>query len=151
MALKTTPASKIFLLCIAWTLGICLFPVLLLALILLLVILWKAYILPNATVHYDKNGTEELRYIWNVQHRIYKGRLPPGASTTDQGFLFPDEKFFMMFDWQNKDGRPRCVYITPSWFGTHMYLNANGDIDHSEGSATDSDRLKPCPSDTARP
>ena len=36
-------------------------------------------VLPAATVHYSKNGVDELRFIWNVQHRIYKGRMQPGA------------------------------------------------------------------------
>ncbi len=101
-------------------------------------------ILPTATVHYSKNGKEDLKYIWNVQHRIYKGDMPPGGAFSDHGFLFPDENFFMMVDWWGKNVRHHCVSITPKWPITHIYLDANGDIDSSEGSGTDIDRLKPC-------
>ena len=44
-----------------------------------------------------------------------------------------------------------CVNITPKWPNTDIYLDANGDIDLSEGSGTDSDRLKQCVTDTATP
>ena len=129
-----------------------LLPLLVLMLVLVLpILLWNIYVLPTATVHYSKHGVEELRLIWNVQHRIYKGGMPPGSSTRDHGFLFPDEKFFMEISWWSKNIRPHCVNITPKWPNTHIYLDANGDIDHSEGSGTDSDRLKQCRTDTASP
>lgn len=54
---------------------------------------------PTVTVHYAENGKEELKYIWNVQNRIYKGRMQPGGGTSDNGFIFPDEDFFMQLDW----------------------------------------------------
>ena len=108
-------------------------------------------VLPAATVHYSKNGVDELRFIWNVQHRIYKGRLPPGSSTRDYGFLFPDEKFFMEISWWNDKDLRHCVNISPKWSTTHIYLDANGDIDHSEGIGTDSDGLKQCSTDPASP
>lgn len=146
--MKPTPVSKILRLCIAWILGICLIPVILLALIISVANLWNS-VLPSAVIHYDRNGTEELRYIWNVQDRIYKGDLPPGASTADHGFLFPDDEFFMEFYWWSKKGRNHCANIKPKWPTTIIHLDANGDIDHSKG--TDSDRLKQCVTDTARP
>jgi hypothetical protein len=49
--------------------------------------------LPTVTIHYSENGREELRYIWNVQDRIYKGGMQPGGGTVDNGFLFPDDNF----------------------------------------------------------
>lgn len=116
----------------------------LLVLALVLVALWNIIVLPSATVHYSKEGVEELRIIWNVQHRIYKGRMPPGSSTSDHGFLFPDERFFMMFDWWSDKGRHHCVMINPTWSTTHIYLDANGDIDRSR---THVDQLKACPGD----
>lgn len=128
-----------------------LLPLLLPLLMFLLIVLWRIIVLPSATVHYSKNGVEELRFIWNVQHRIYKGRLPSGSSTRDHGFLFPDEKFFMEISWWNDNDLRHCVNITPKWPNTHIYLDANGDIDHSERSGTDSDRLKQCITDTASP
>jgi hypothetical protein len=130
---------------------ILLLPIWLPLLVLLLVALWQIVVLPGATVHYSRNGADELRFIWNVQHRIYKGGMPPGSSTQDHGFLSPDENFFMEISWWSKNVRPHCVNINPKWPNTHIYLDANGDIDHREGSGTDSDRLKQCITDWARP
>jgi hypothetical protein len=107
--------------------------------------------LPTVTIHYSENGREELRYIWNVQHRIYKGGMQPGGGTADNGFLFPDDDFFMEISWWSKNVRAHCVNITPKWSNTNIYLDANGDIDLSEGSGTDSDRLRQCVTDTATP
>ena len=107
--------------------------------------------LPTVTIHYSENGREELRYIWNVQDRIYKGGMQPGGGTVDNGFLFPDDGFFMEISWWSKNVRAHCVNITPKWPNTDIYLDANGDIDRSEGSGTDSDRLKQCVTDTATP
>lgn len=128
-----------------------LLPLLLPLLVVLLIALWRIIVLPAATVHYSKNGVDELRFIWNVQHRIYKGDLPPGSSTRDYGFFFPDEKFFMEISWWNDKGLRHCVNISPKWSNTHIYLDANGDIDQSEGRGTDSDRLKQCITDPASP
>jgi hypothetical protein len=108
-------------------------------------------IFPTVTVHYSQEAKEELKYIWNVQHRIFKGRMQPGGGTRDYGFLFPDERFFMEISWWNDKDLRHCVNITPTWSNTHIYLDANGDIDRSEGSGTDSDRLKQCVTDTATP
>jgi hypothetical protein len=107
--------------------------------------------LPTVTVHYSKDAKDELRYIWNVQDRVFKGRMQPGGGTRDYGFLFPDEKFFMEISWWNDGALRHCVNVTPKWPNTHIYLDANGDIDRSEGSGTDSGRLKQCITDTASP
>jgi len=107
--------------------------------------------LPTVTIHYSENGREELRYIWNVQDRIYKGGMQPGGGTVDNGLLFPDDGFFMEISWWSKNVRAHCVNITPRWPNTNIYLDANGDIDLSEGSGTDSDRLRQCVTDTATP
>lgn len=107
--------------------------------------------LPTVTVRYSKDAKEELKYIWNVQHRIYKGRMQPGGGTRDYGHLFPDEKFFMEISWWDDGTLRHCVNITPKWPNTHIYLDANGQIDHTEGVGTDSDRLKQCVTDTAPP
>lgn len=118
----------------------------------LLVFIGWITILPTATVHYSKDGKEELKYIWNVQHRIYKGDMfRPGSAISDNGFLFPDENFFMEVDWWGKSIRHHCVSITPKWPNTHIYLDANGEIDSSEGSGTNMDRLKPCRGGTFDP
>ena len=110
-------------------------------------ILWVlalGLILPSATLHYPKSGKETLRHIWNVQHRIYKGDLVPGQSSFDQGFLFPTDRFFMRVDWWG--GRiSGCATITPTWKGTDIYLDEDGDFDRSEGNQTDWQHLAPCP------
>ncbi|CAI8890677.1 hypothetical protein EMIT0P258_60150 [Pseudomonas sp. IT-P258] len=53
--------------------------------------------LPTVTVHYSEDARGELKYIWNVQDRIFKGRMQPGGGTRDYGFLFPDENFSWKF------------------------------------------------------
>ena len=120
-------------------------------LLALLFFVGKTLLEPTVTVHYAENGKEELKYIWNVQHRIYKGRMQPGGGTSDNGFIFPDEHFFMQLDWWSDKGRHHCVSITPKWPNTDIYLDANGGIDRSEGSGTDEDSLKQCVIDTAKP
>jgi hypothetical protein len=108
-------------------------------------ILWPATIL-GVSVHYPKEAQEELSYIWNVQHRIYKGQMTPGGGTFDTGFLFPNDDFFMVFEWWSRKGNGRhCVNINPKWPNTDIYLNADGSIDLSEGGGTDVDRLSSCP------
>ncbi|ETD37631.1 hypothetical protein HKW95_11010 [Pseudomonas chlororaphis subsp. aurantiaca] len=106
---------------------------------------------PTVTVHYAENGKEELKYIWNVQHRIYKGRMQPGGGTSDNGFIFPDEDFFMQLDWWSEKGRHHCVSITPKWPNTDIYLDLNGNIDTEKGVGTDEDRLDQCKGGWAKP
>jgi hypothetical protein len=120
-------------------------------LLALLFFLGQATLEPGVTVHYAENGKEELKYIWNVQDRIYKGRMQPGGGTFDSGFIFPDEDFFMQFDWWGDKGRRHCISITPKWPNTEIYLDADGDIDMRKGSGTDVDRLKECQWDLAKP
>jgi hypothetical protein len=123
------------------------------ALLLSPVALW--YVLtPTVTVHYSKEASEELRAVWNTQHRIYRsgrGGLYPGEISTDYGHIFPDEDFFMEFYWWGKKTRNHCVNIIPRWPTTHIYLDVNGDIDRSKGHGGDVDRLKQCATDTAKP
>jgi len=115
-----------------------------------LVALW--YIaMPRVVVYYSKDGTENISYVLNTQHTIVRGALLPGKTTGDVGHIFPDDKFFMRFDWWNDKGLNHCVNITPRWPTTEIHLDRNGDIDSSEGSGTDMDRLKQCTTDTAKP
>ncbi|CRL47746.1 hypothetical protein PSHI_07860 [Pseudomonas sp. URMO17WK12:I11] len=109
---------------------------------------------PTVTVHYSKEATENLGVVWNTENRIYRsgrGGLYPGETSMDFGHIFPDEGFFMEFYWWGKKTRNHCVNITPKWPTTHIYLDANGDIDRSEDSGTDTDRLKQCITDKAKP
>ncbi|OLF54589.1 hypothetical protein [Pseudomonas chlororaphis] len=124
---------------------------LLIPLVPLAIFLGRIAVLPSATVHYPKDGKEVLRYIWNVQHRIDKGALPPGGSITDYGHLAPGKGFFMEVDWWGKNTRHHCVSIEPKWPNTQIYLDANGDIDYSENSGTDKDRILPCQGGTFKP
>ena len=105
---------------------------------------WNGLVLPSATLHYPKSAKQELRHIWNVEDRIYKGSLVPGQSSSDNGFLFPNEDFFMQVDWWGA-GVSGCAIITPTWKGTDIYLDENGDFDRSEGNLTDWKYLRPCP------
>lgn len=105
---------------------------------------WTSLVLPTATLHYPASADHDLRYIWNVQHRIYKGELPPGASTSDRGVLFTRDDFFMRVDWAG-GGIRGCAIITPTWKGTNIYLDENGDFDRSEGNQTDWEYLSACP------
>lgn len=109
---------------------------------------------PTVTVHYSKEATENLGVVWNTENRIYRsgrGGLYPGETSMDFGHIFPDEGFFMEFYWWGKKTRNHCVNITPKWPTTHIYLDANGDIDRSEDSGTDTYRLKQCITDKAKP
>lgn len=107
---------------------------------------------PTVTVHYSKEGHQEFRYIWNVKDRIYKGGMLPGGGAVDNGFLFPDDEFFMEFSWwSKKEGRNHCISITPKWPNTDIYLDADGNIDMRKESGTDADRLKECRWDLAKP
>ncbi|WP_454834876.1 MULTISPECIES: hypothetical protein [Pseudomonas] len=126
----------------AWLLCIPLLPI--------LFFIGQTILEPTVTVHYAENGKEELKYIWNVQHRIYKGRMQPGGGTSDNGFIFPDEDFFMQLDWWSDKGRHHCVSITPKWPNTDIYLDLNGNIDTEKGVGTDEDRLDQCKRDLAK-
>ena len=124
----------------SWLLCIPLLPV--------LFFLVKNSLEPGVTVHYAENGKQELSYVWNVQHRIFRGRMQPGGGTSDNGFIFPGEGFFMRLDWWGKMGRPHCVNISPKWPNTHIYLDFNGNI---ESTKTDVDRLSHCSEDWINP
>lgn len=115
------------------------------------VLFWRIAVLPSATVHYPKDGREVLRYVWNVQDRIFRGRMPPGSAVSDNGFLSADEGFFMEFSWHSEKGRWHCISIIPKWPNTHIYLDADGNIDMRKESGTNTDRLKQCEWDTAMP
>ncbi|MBX8592968.1 hypothetical protein K5D56_26720, partial [Pseudomonas cichorii] len=70
---------------------------------------------PVVRVHYSEKGTDELRLIWNTQHSIHKEGMLPGQATFDTGHIFPNNDFFMRFDWWTDKGAQRCFYVTPKW------------------------------------
>jgi hypothetical protein len=128
-----------------------LLPLLLPLLVLQLMALWNIYVLPSATVSYSKAAEQGLRYTWNVQDRIYRGRMAPGGAASDHGYLYPDAEFFMEFSWAVENGRWHCISITPKWPNMHIFLDADGNIDMRNGSGTDVDRLKECQWDLVKP
>ncbi|MGY4816597.1 hypothetical protein ACVNP3_11740 [Pseudomonas chlororaphis subsp. piscium] len=134
---------------IRW-LWIPLLPFFVIALALLAIFLWHLP-LPSATVHYPKEGGQELQYTWNVKDRIYRGQMRPGGAVSDYGFLSPDSEFFMEFSWRREKDRWHCISVTPKWPNTHIYLDAEGNIDSGPDSGTDIDRLKECQWDLAKP
>jgi hypothetical protein len=99
---------------------------------------------PVVNIYYSENGKEELRYVWITPNATYKERMLPGQSTFDTGDIFPNEKFFMMFDWWSEGGIRNCIYITPKWPRTKIYLDGNGDIDTQKTAIEDMSRVKPC-------
>lgn len=121
------------------------------ALFLVAVVAVWYYAPPKVYIFYAKDGTKDIGYILNTQHRIVKGDLPPGDTTGDVGHIFPDEAFFMEFYWWRKDEQRHCVNITPKWPTTEIHLDLNGNIDTSPGSGTDADHLKQCTTDWAKP
>ncbi|AUG42163.1 hypothetical protein CXP47_20520 [Pseudomonas chlororaphis] len=128
------------------------FAVLLLLLLSPLVFCYVAT--PTVIVYYPKEAKEKLGSVWNTQHRIYRGGrggLYPGEVTLDFGHIFPNENFFMEFYWWGDKIRNHCVNITPKWPTTRIYLDVDGNIDTRPGSGTDTDRLKQCITDTAKP
>ncbi|MGE8063685.1 hypothetical protein [Pseudomonas sp. NPDC089569] len=100
---------------------------------------------PVVVVNFSANSKEEFRYIWNTQHRIYKGDIKHGGSAIEFGYIFPDKDFFMMFDWWTDKGFQRCIDITPKWASTiDIYLDITGRIDMSRTPPDTIARLKQC-------
>jgi hypothetical protein len=121
------------------------------ALLLTAIIAFWYYGSPQVSIFYSKDGTKDVSYILNTQHRILKGELKRGQITGDAGHIFPTNEFFMEFYWWRDNERRHCVSITPKWPDTHVYLDADGNIDTSDGGGTDVGRLKECELDSAKP
>jgi hypothetical protein len=101
---------------------------------------------PVVAVNFSHDGKEEFRYIWNTQHRIYKGKMPTGGgASVEWGHIFPDKDFFMRFDWWTDKGAQRCFYVTPKWGWTiDIYLDGTGRIDTAKTAPDIVARLKQC-------
>jgi hypothetical protein len=100
--------------------------------------------MPVATLHFPESGFGEVHYQWNTRHRIYRGVLFPSGKATEPGELFPKEDFFMVVDWWANGGSRQCVKVIPKWYGTDIYLDANGNLDQSAEGGTDLDRVTNC-------
>lgn len=101
---------------------------------------------PVVAVNFSYEGKEEFRYIWNTQHRIYKGDMPiGGGSSIEWGHILPDKNFFMRFDWWTDKGAQRCFSVTPKWGRTiDIYLDTTGRIDTAKTTPDVIARLKKC-------
>lgn len=85
-----------------------------------------------------------MEFVLNTQHDIFRGEIFPGQSTGGPGHLVANDDFFMRFDW-TASGKSHCIAINPKWPTTSIYIGADGSLDSSHASGTDSDRLKECP------
>jgi len=57
----------------------------------------------------------------------------------------------MEFSWAAENERWHCISITPKWPNTHVFLDADGNIDIEKGSVIDGVRLKECQWDLVKP
>lgn len=100
---------------------------------------------PVVAVNFSANSKEEFRYVWNTQDRIHRGDIRHGGSAVEFSHIFPDEDFFMMFDWWTDKGFKRCIDITPEWGSTiDIYLDDSGRIDTAKTVPDVIARLKQC-------
>lgn len=101
---------------------------------------------PVVAVNFSPNSKDEFRYVWNTQDRIHRGDIKHGGSSVEFSYIFPDEDFFMMFDWWADKTAPRCIYITPKrWSTLDIYLDEHGRLDTTKTDKEVIERLKPCP------
>jgi hypothetical protein len=98
---------------------------------------------PRVEVYYSDTANSQLDFIWNTTHSIYRGTIGPGGATGDSGHIFPDESFFMFFEW-TASKKHHCLKINPKWPTTRIYIRADGTVDSSSKSGTDLDRLSSC-------
>ncbi|MGF0239248.1 hypothetical protein ACQR3P_15180 [Rhodococcus sp. IEGM1300] len=113
------------------------------ALIFMPLLFWYVAV-PVVDIYYSKDGKKEIRYIWNTQHSIHKEGMNPGQSTFETGHIFPNEEFFMIFEWGAREDHVRCISITPKWTRTKIYLDSNGAIDTHKTAPGDLSRIKKC-------
>ncbi|ROO13638.1 hypothetical protein BK673_00730 [Pseudomonas fluorescens] len=100
---------------------------------------------PVVAVNFSPNSEGEFHYAWNTQDRIHRGDIKHGGSAVEFGYLFPDDDFFMMFDWWTDKGFQRCIDITPKWGRTiDIYLDETGRIDIAKTGPDVISRLKQC-------
>lgn len=110
-----------------------------------LVVCWYVA-LPRVVIYYSEEGAQEIKYVFDTQHSIFRRDLLPGGTTGDVGHIFPSEDFFMVFDWWADKTAPRCIDITPQrWKTLDIYLDESGRIDIVKTTPEVVARLKPCP------
>lgn len=100
---------------------------------------------PGVIIHYPKEATDELRLLWNTHDQITRQRMLPGEATSEFGYVFPDENFFMMFFWWTDRGLRKCIDITPKrWTTIDVYLDGTGKVDVERTDPDVIARLKRC-------
>lgn len=100
---------------------------------------------PTVYIKLSPLATEDFHYVWNTQDRIYRGDLRNGKSTIEFGHLFPDEDFFMRFDWWTDKGFSRCIYVTPKWGpNLEIHLDAYGLIDTKKTNRENLSNIRQC-------
>lgn len=108
------------------------------ALLLAPIVFWYVAT-PQVSFHFSDKGQGRLGYILNVQHDISKGEIYPGEATGGAGHIFPNNQFFMEFDWNN-GGKSHCIRVKPKWPNTDVYIGAEGAVD----SRTDGALIEAC-------
>lgn len=115
-------------------------------LVVILPLAFRYFASPVVSVNFSPNSKEEFRYVWVTQDRIHRGDISHGGSAVEFSYIFPDENFFMMFNWWTGKGFTRCIDITPKWGRTiDIYLDDMGRIDTVKTGAEVIARLKQCP------
>ena len=108
------------------------------ALLLAPIVFWYVAT-PQVSFHFSDKGQGRLGYILNVQHDISKGEIYPGEATGGAGHIFPNNQFFMEFNWNN-GGISHCIRVKSKWPNTDVYIGADGAID----SRTDGKLIEAC-------
>ncbi|MHC8408010.1 hypothetical protein [Pseudomonas sp. TMB3-21] len=100
---------------------------------------------PVVAVNFSPDSKEEFQYVWNTQDRIHRGDIKHGGSAVEFSYIFPDQDFFMMFNWWTDAGFQRCIDIKPKWGRTiDIYLDATGRIDVAKTGPDVIGRLEQC-------
>ncbi len=99
---------------------------------------------PQVSFHFSDKGEGRLGYILNVQDVIYKGEIYPGEATGGPGHIFPNDGFFMMFEWNN-GGKWHCIMTKPKWPKINIYIGPDGAIDRSRTDAKVIEECGPLP------
>ncbi|WP_050507785.1 hypothetical protein [Pseudomonas syringae] len=100
--------------------------------------------MPRATLNFPADGVGEVGYQWNTRNRIYRGDMLSGGRATEPGELIPREDFYTVVDWWINSEYRGCVKVIPKWYGTDIYLDADGNLDLSSEGGTDLDRVMHC-------
>lgn len=110
--------------------------------LLLVIPVWYVMV-PRVEIKFSNEGRGVLGFILNTQHDIYRGDIMPGGTTGGVGHLFPNNDFFMQFDWFN-NGKHHCFSVIPKWPKSYVFIGPDGSIDKNRENGTDVDDLVPC-------